>query len=117
MNGTERLASAIEKRMDELGMSVVGWARKSGVSDATLRKMKMGRQNSFPATKERPAELALGWAPGSFDSIRSGKQPTLVDSVRPRGNPAASSRLTDGLKPEQVAILEAMADQLRRANQ
>jgi transcriptional regulator with XRE-family HTH domain len=41
----------------------------------------------------------------------------LVDPAARSARRLSAAKATDGLKPEQVAILEQLADQLRKANQ
>lgn len=105
------LSERVRARLDELGLSIMEWKRRSGVSDATLRRIREGERFSVP--KERAAERGLGWAPGSFDSVRAGGEPTLAFN---RSDVTSGGKAITGLSEAEWAVLAATLAALRKAD-
>lgn len=70
----ERLASAIETRRGELGLSLREVAELAGITGETLRAVRKGSNEPSSLTK-RGIERALRWAPGSVDLVLAGRGP------------------------------------------
>ena len=100
------LSAAIRARLDELGLTIAEWKRRSGVSDVTLRGMREGKR--YSVAKERAAERALGWAAGSVEAAASGEMPTVAAVVTSEG------KAITGLTDAEGARLESTLAALRR---
>lgn len=105
ITSAERLGKAIAARLDELGLTLSEWARQSGVSAVTLRRLRDATAERVSASKERPAERALGWMPGSMQAIRSGGKPSLAVPGR---------SVPDDLTDEEWAAIQHLVAVLRR---
>ena len=87
------VARAVSERMDELGMSQMDLVRRSGVSDATIRRLTRGDDRyGFRRTSLAAVSKALGWRPDALTAISRGEDPprtvdyldrqTLIEKVR-----------------------------------
>ncbi|WP_019630822.1 helix-turn-helix transcriptional regulator [Actinomadura atramentaria] len=75
------VGNAVATRRVRLGLRQSDLAREAGVSETTIRNIEAGRIGGRP-TKWPLVERALGWPPGSFETLSAGGQP-------PEGGPAA----------------------------
>lgn len=71
----ELLASAIETRRGELGLSLREVAELAGITGETLRAVRKGSNEPSALTK-RGIERALQWAPGSIERVHAGGKAT-----------------------------------------
>jgi nucleotide-binding universal stress UspA family protein len=84
-----KLSLEITNRLSELGLSMAEWRRRSKVSDVKLREMRDGTRPGWSPALERAAERALGWAGGSFESVRDGLNPELLPDPSQSAVPVA----------------------------
>jgi hypothetical protein len=101
------LAAAINARLDEVGLTMSEWKRRSGVSDVKLREMRDGTRERWTLAKERQAEAGLGWVLGSFEMVRNGKQPIVATSSDGR------TVSVEGLSDVDAAIVASLVDVIR----
>lgn len=73
------LASAIEDRRGELGLSLREVAQLAGITAETLRAVRKGANDPSPLTK-RGIERALEWTSGSVDAVLAGREPRALRS-------------------------------------
>ena len=121
----EMVGQHVEQRREVTYRSRRKAAMASEVSESMWRQIESGARQLAPgveavvnptsSTKTAICQ-ALGWSPDSIDRLLRGEQPEELRS-HPRGNSAARTVDASGLQPEQVALLEAMAAELRKANQ
>lgn len=76
----KRLAGAIKRQREALGLTQVQLAELAGVTGTTIRNLEGGRE-----FKRLPASLpavgqALGWAPGSARTVLAGGEPTIASA-------------------------------------
>lgn len=122
----ELLASAIEARRRELGLSLREVADIAGVTGETLRAVRKGSNEPSSLTKSG-IERALSWEAGSVDAVLGGGRPVLmppqlrVSQVRLSvPAPAALPVPTDdelrasGLAPETIEALLDMRRHVER---
>ncbi|HEX2315154.1 MAG TPA: helix-turn-helix domain-containing protein [Thermomonospora sp.] len=64
-------------RRVHLGLRQRDLAAAAGVSETTIRNIEAGRIGGRP-TKWPLVEQALRWAPGSFEALAEGRQPTEI---------------------------------------
>ena len=119
----ELLASAIETRRGELGLSLREVAGLAGVTGETLRAVRKGSNEPSSLTK-RGIERALKWTPGSVDAVLAGIAPTertptrtsMEDAeVLARENAERAQRLArriGRLDRRKQAVVEQMVDVL-----
>jgi hypothetical protein len=105
------LSEAITARLDELGLTISEWKRRSKVSDVKLREMRDGLANKWTTPKERQAEAGLGWASGSFERIRQGLPPVIAVDRDGRW------LSLEGLDEIDAAIVLALVDTIRSLRQ
>lgn len=74
----ERLASAIEDRRSELGLSLREVAQLADITGETLRAVRKGSNDPSPLTR-RGIEKALDWKAGSVAAVLAGGEPTVAD--------------------------------------
>ena len=85
------LASAIDERRGELGLSLREVAELAGVTAETLRAVRKGSNEPSSLTKHG-IERALRWEPGSVASVLNGGGPTAREPRAVTGT--ASETLT-----------------------
>ena len=116
----ELLASAIETRRGELGLSLREVAQLAGVTGETLRAVRKGSNEPSSLTKSG-IERALSWEPGSVTAVLDGGEPTpipphvRIHDVRmtvpaPLPVPTDDELRASGLAPETI---EALLDMRR----
>ncbi|WP_346042753.1 helix-turn-helix transcriptional regulator [Actinomadura chokoriensis] len=71
------VGEAVATRRVHLGMRQRDLATAAGVSETTIRNIEAGRIGGRP-TKWPLVELALRWAPGSFETLLAGDQPREI---------------------------------------
>jgi transcriptional regulator with XRE-family HTH domain len=71
------VGTAVATRRVRLGLRQRDLAAAAGVSETTIRNIEAGRIGGRP-TKWPLVEQALRWAPGSFEALAEGRQPTEV---------------------------------------
>lgn len=76
-----RLANAIKRRREALGLTQVQLADLASVTDTTIRNLEGGRAFKRPPASLPAVEHGLGWAPGSARAILAGGEPTLRDGA------------------------------------
>ena len=98
----QAVATAINTRLAERGMTQKGLADASGVSVATLRKL----QKAEPAERGRPVMLALsvalGWAPGHLEALSGG-------DVAPDDPSTDLRRAVDDIRADLDEVRERLA--------
>ena len=73
------VARTIEDRMDQLGLSQTDLVRRSGVSDATIRKLQRGdATGEFRRPVLAAVSRALEMHPGALSAIARGDEPPRV---------------------------------------
>lgn len=78
---TQRLASYLEARADELDLDWRDVAEEAGISVETLRAIRRG--NNLPSRgTRRGLDRALRWELGSVTAILAGDEPTPVTAKR-----------------------------------
>lgn len=85
MRGTPSvLAAEIKRRIGQLLISQRELAEASDVPVATLERLLSGRQERLRSRDaEARLERALGWGPGSMDSVRDGWEPSPIPVMWP----------------------------------
>lgn len=105
-NPHERLASAIEARRGELGLSLRQVAELAGITGETLRAVRKGSNEPSSLTK-RGIERALAWAAGSVDHILDGDGPLPAD--KPPADPmGATEAILDDME-RRVADMKRLS--------
>ncbi|MFC0039324.1 helix-turn-helix transcriptional regulator [Actinomadura rayongensis] len=80
------IGNAVATRRVRLGLRQSDLAREAGVSETTIRNIEAGRIGGRP-TKWPLVERALGWPPGSFETLSAGGQPPESLPPGSRGAP------------------------------
>ncbi len=74
-----RLNRYLADRAEELDLTLVEVAQRSGIGRSTLDKVRHNVSHTERRTRRRLSE-GLGWTPGSVDAIIAGSEPTLADT-------------------------------------
>lgn len=95
------VGEAVATRRIRLGMRQRDLATAAGVSETTIRNIEAGRIGGRP-TKWPLVELALRWAPGSFETLLAGGQPQEVapPAARPPADTAWADRMPRRIRDE-----------------
>ena len=110
------LATAIEARRDELGITQRQLSEMSGVSLTTISAIERRARDVFQTTTLTSLDRALGWPLGQAGSILRGDQPATSLILTSRVAPTSARLLCDlaaELNEEQVRALVAHAQQLK----
>lgn len=122
-----RLADKVIERRTQLDMTQQDVQAAGGPATATLRNIEGAHQTSYRRAILARLERALGWAPGSVNSILAGGDPTPATSDNPaqredtpspdRGRPVhktlADVLLERGLRsPDQIVPSDHVVDPL-----
>jgi transcriptional regulator with XRE-family HTH domain len=78
----ERLGSYVRTERARMGgtrRSLAAFAKAAGMSRTTLDSIEHGRKDSYDPATLATLEHALGWLPGSIDSILRGGKPKYDD--------------------------------------
>lgn len=109
------LAKWISERVAFLGYSQAELARRTNLSDTTLRDTIQAKKSRITTPTVRSIENGLGWAPGSIEAIITGGSPTETDRG-PVPDPYLTSapaafdgRLNEELTPDELREVEAFA--------
>ncbi|MBB6000849.1 hypothetical protein [Streptomonospora salina] len=117
--GRTRLAHAVERRIDEMGLDYVDVAREAGFTVETLIKIRKGTK---VATRTyRKLEAGLGWATYSVDRVMEGRDPErapqLITGTRTVDDEPAKisyapieEQLQDLTPEEQQSLIDYLAD-------
>lgn len=79
----DRLVAAITARIEELRLTIGEFIDATGLSHTAVYNVLNGRPRRYAATTKRGFEKALRWAPGSFDTVAQGGDPTPLDAPAP----------------------------------
>jgi transcriptional regulator with XRE-family HTH domain len=78
----KRLGDAVRARRRALRIATqADLAEKAGVHEGTIRNIERGREATSLPRKTAQIEDALGWGPGSFESVLEGGEPFLVEAA------------------------------------
>lgn len=105
--GIERLHHFVSERRRALGISRTQMFARGGPSPSTMNKALTGDRGLSRTTLER-IDRALGWSPGSAESVMDGGIPTSHIPTPDAGCPAHD---------HVVAVLESLRTQLHTAEQ
>lgn len=105
--GIERLHHFVSERRRALGISRTQMFARGGPSPSTMNKALTGDRGLSRTTLER-IDRALGWSPGSAESVMGGGIPTSHIPTPDAGCPAHD---------HVVAVLESLRTQLHTAEQ
>lgn len=83
-DGAARLAEAVFKRRDELGMTREHFGNPSA---RTIYSIESARKDCYDTSMLRALERALGWEPNSVDCILRGQPPKLIPKPMPSAEP------------------------------
>ncbi|WUI00245.1 helix-turn-helix transcriptional regulator [Spirillospora sp. NBC_00431] len=110
MQPHERLAAALERRLDELDLTWSELADAASVHEVTLRAIRRG-DNQPSARTRRRLEGALSWERGSIQAILDGGEPT------PLGDKSAirDRETVEEVAADTVADLTKISEVLERA--
>ena len=86
------LARHAKKRRDQLRLKQ---SDLPGLSPATVTKIENAAQSTYWDSTLVSLEVALGWAPGSVESILAGGEPTLLGGVE-RPDTASATGVVSG---------------------
>ena len=100
--GIERLHHFVSKRRRALGISRTQMFARGGPSPSTMNKALTGDRGLSRTTLER-IDRALGWSPGSAESVMSGGMPNSHIPTPDAGCPAHD---------HVVVVLESLRAQL-----
>ena len=100
--GTERLHHFVSERRRTLGISRTQMFARGGPSPSTMNKALTGDRGLSRTTLER-IDRALGWVPGSAESVMSGGVPASHIPAPDAGCPAHD---------HVVVVLESLRTQL-----
>lgn len=116
-DGPHRLRLAVDQARREMGLGKAELAQLAGVSRWTVMNLiNHTRVPGRPYTLER-LDQALGWAPGSCQTVLEGGEPTVIES-RQRGGPSSASKLVaDRIGLVLVETRDAAANARALANQ
>lgn len=76
-----RLAVAVAKRIDHLGLQQSAIQDAGGPSPAKLRDIIRSRTTTLRPSLRRGLELALEWPPGAIDNLLAGAEPPTDDKA------------------------------------
>ncbi|WP_170180819.1 helix-turn-helix transcriptional regulator [Actinomadura pelletieri] len=94
------VGESVATRRVHLGMRQRDLATAAGVSETTIRNIEAGRMGGRP-TKWPLVELALRWAPGSFEALLAGEQPReLPAPAAPQADALWTDRLPTRIRDE-----------------
>jgi transcriptional regulator with XRE-family HTH domain len=102
----QRLAIAIKRRRNELGLTQVDLAAAAKVSHGSIKNLESGEGFNRHPPSLAPVEEALGWAAGSAYAIMRGEEPRPL-----RRQPAtADGPPTDPLPASDTAIVDRLPE-------
>lgn len=102
-----RLGHAIEAARDAKGMTQVALARAADISESTVQNLESGVERKRQPPSLKKVEVALGWAPGSAESVLVGGEPTPI-AEPPQGDTAGPADAgTAGLP---LRIIQELSD-------
>lgn len=104
-----RVARLVNERMDELGLTQMDLVRRSGVSDATVRKIMRGTRMAYRRPSLSEISKALGWQPNTLERLSQGEDPPKMVDYLDRQQLLRRVR-------ELRRIVDALEDDLRRSN-
>lgn len=104
----DRLATAVQRRRETLGLTQVQLAEAAGVTDTTIRNLEGGRKFKRPPASLPSVEQALGWSPGSARVVLAGGEPALLADAADDIPLEQRYRRVETISPEQLA--EAVED-------
>jgi transcriptional regulator with XRE-family HTH domain len=109
----ERLAVALRDRRGELRLSQPELAAKAQVSLSTINLMERSRRDGYRLVTKRQVEGALGWTPGSIDSLLAGGDATLA-GPEPHADTPPPSTVVEMKQPADLPeLLERMPEPVR----
>ena len=77
----KNLADHLERRViDEMGKTWTEFERMSGVTTASIRKIRNGTASGIRPETARRLEVALGWVHGSIRRCLNGGKPSTVEA-------------------------------------
>lgn len=103
-----RAARLVRERMAQKGLDQVELARRSGVSDATIRNLTRGERHGYRAKQLGRLAEALDWEPGTIERLARGEDPPATTDYLNREELLRKVRAIRGL-------LNEMEDDLGRA--
>lgn len=103
-----RAARFVNGRMDELGMTQMDLVRRSGVSDATVRKVMRGTKMAYRQSSLAEISKALGWPPNTLERLSQGEEPPKMVDYLDRQQLLRRVR-------EMRRLVDALEDDLRRS--
>lgn len=102
-----RLGHAIEAARDAKGMTQVALASAADISESTVQNLESGVERKRQPPSLKKVEVALGWAPGSAESILSGGEPVpLVETPQVE----AARPADDGTAGLPLRIVQELSD-------
>jgi hypothetical protein len=105
--GIERLHHFVTERRRALGISGAQMFARGGPSPSTMNKALTGDRGLSRSTLER-IDRALGWAPGSAETVMSGGTPIRIPAPSDAAHPAHE---------HVVTVLESIRTHLHTAEQ
>lgn len=78
-NRSAHLASRVEARRRELGMTPTELADATGLSAAALLNLRNGEIRRYQERLTLPLTRVFGWSPDSIDRLLNGDEPVRVD--------------------------------------
>lgn len=108
------VASAVVARQRELGLSQHELVERSGVSAATLRKLRSGESSGFRAVTLARVSEALEWPPDALAVVLEGGTPPRGATSRPRTGrrEAKLAALAVRLAPHELRAVERLVEEL-----
>jgi hypothetical protein len=94
----DHVGDAIERRIEDLGISKVEVARRAGIDPSSLWKARTGRGAELSPAMRARIDRALRWPAGTIDAVHDGDDPpsdVLTDTERLDRVEDELARLTD----------------------
>jgi transcriptional regulator with XRE-family HTH domain len=109
-----RVGSAVQARMDALGMNQKDVADASGISPETLRPIRQGTPGNYSAKTKVKIARALGWSSDSIDAILAGEEPVEVEMTNQPDVAAAVAELRVEVLTLQELVKELLDEIAQR---
>lgn len=107
----DRVGDEIERRIADLGTTRKAVAKRAGIDESSLWKVRKGRGGEVSADLRALIDQALRWPVGTIDAIYGGAEPPSEVLTDPQRLDRLEARLA--AMAEQVERLSASFDQLR----
>lgn len=105
-----RLATVVQQRRRELGLTQEAVRARGGPSTATMRMLEGGHQESYRPGILADLERALQWTAGSVEAILAGGDPVVAPPPDPAGRTSNMRRWDDSRPAARDDRYDALTD-------